>query len=168
MQINLMEILNQDKEFDKRIFDIPVTTIQFGNDQAEIKEGVHLEIDLTKSGENKVLLQGWVQTVLLLACNRCNECSAYPLKSDFCKEVEMNSEDEDIYIKDNVLNIEELALNEIFLNFPMKILCNEDCKGICVVCGCNRNKEECHCEQVTGDIRFAGLKNLFDKNFKEV
>ena len=41
---------------------------------------------------------------------------------------------------------EEEAKNQIIMEFPVRFLCSEDCKGLCPECGCNRNLENCGCE----------------------
>ena len=41
------------------------------------------------------------------------------------------------------LDIDKLIYGEILVNWPMKVLCREDCKGICKVCGMNLNKGNC-------------------------
>ena len=40
------------------------------------------------------------------------------------------------------------------------LLCNENCKGLCPVCGCNLNVEECSCEVEDIDPRLAVLKDF--------
>ncbi len=57
-------------------------------------------------------------------------------------------EDEDtILIGENMMFLpEEEAKNQIVLEFPDRFLCKDDCKGLCPVCGCNRNEETCGCE----------------------
>lgn len=57
-------------------------------------------------------------------------------------------EDEDTILIDKnfVFYPYEEAKNQIILEFPERFLCSEDCKGLCPVCGCNRNSEECSCE----------------------
>lgn len=51
---------------------------------------------------------------------------------------------------------------QINFEFPMAPLCKEDCKGLCPVCGCDLNTEQCSCDIRTVDPRLAVLKNLFD------
>ena len=51
-------------------------------------------------------------------------------------------------------------------NLPQKVLCDEDCKGLCPKCGANLNKETCSCSETASDEdyidpRFAKLKDLF-------
>ena len=57
-------------------------------------------------------------------------------------------EDEDTILIDPnfVFYPDEEAKNQIILEFPERFLCAEDCKGLCPVCGCNRNIEKCDCE----------------------
>ncbi len=57
-------------------------------------------------------------------------------------------EDEDTILIDPqfVFYPDEEAKNQIILEFPDRFLCSEDCKGLCPVCGCNRNLSKCECE----------------------
>ncbi len=57
-------------------------------------------------------------------------------------------EDEDtILIDDRFIFVpEDEAKNQIILEFPDRFLCDEDCKGLCPICGCNLNVESCDCE----------------------
>ena len=47
---------------------------------------------------------------------------------------------------DHVLDLEEVIRQSIIVNAPMKSLCSQDCKGICSVCGSNKNEQSCNCE----------------------
>lgn len=49
---------------------------------------------------------------------------------------------------------------QFYLALPMKPLCQSDCKGLCPVCGKNRNRETCSCESTWVDPRFEVLRNL--------
>ncbi len=59
-----------------------------------------------------------------------------------------SKEDEDTILIDPqfVFYPNEEAKNQIILEFPDRSLCSEDCKGLCPVCGCNRNLSKCTCE----------------------
>ena len=65
------------------------------------------------------------------------------------------------------LDVDVLVDNEILLNWPMKILCTESCKGICKVCGKNLNDGDCGCDDFVPDPRMAAIKDIFNAN-KEV
>lgn len=170
MQINLTDFLYQDEALTNKKYKISIETISFGKSQAKLPEGIDLELQLQRTGPQEILLIGSVQTVLLLTCDRCNEPVRYPLITEFSKDirVDVDHEDDEVYLEGNILLLEQLAKNEVLLNFPMKILCKEDCMGICLQCGTNLNKETCHCKNEQIDPRLSGLKDLFDEHFKEV
>jgi uncharacterized protein len=50
------------------------------------------------------------------------------------------------------------------LQVPMKILCSEECKGLCPNCGVNLNTGSCNCRREMTDERLAALKNFRVKN----
>jgi uncharacterized protein len=53
-----------------------------------------------------------------------------------------------------------LVLEQVALGVPMKPLCREDCRGLCPVCGVDRNESSCDCAAQTTDPRWAGLAAL--------
>ena len=70
--------------------------------------------------------------------------------------------DTDVY-RAGQLNLRELIETETSLVLPMKALCRDDCRGLCPVCGGNRNLVACSCESAPTDPRWAPLKNLADR-----
>ncbi len=76
---------------------------------------------------------------------------------------ELNDEDNDEYILAEGMNldIEQLTLEDILLSLPTKILCKEECKGMCSRCGKNLNEGECDCEKEI-DPRLEALRQLLD------
>jgi len=75
--------------------------------------------------------------------------------------------DEADYMKGFQLDIDKMVYDEILVNWPMKVLCREDCKGICKKCGTNLNVKTCDCEKSELDPRMAAIQDIFNK-FKEV
>jgi uncharacterized protein len=65
--------------------------------------------------------------------------------------------------EDNYVEVTREVEEVIFINLPMKPLCSPDCRGLCPVCGANRNKEKCFCEEAI-DPRLAVLKNWAKEN----
>lgn len=99
-------------------------------------------------------------------CDRCAE----NVKKDYeliIKNIVVNSvqnddnDDDYIIVKDNHLDIEQLVREEIVLNFPSKLLCSEDCKGLCPKCGANLNVSKCGCKPDV-DPRMSALLQLLD------
>jgi uncharacterized protein len=61
-----------------------------------------------------------------------------------------------------------LVYDEVLTEWPLKVLCKEDCKGICSQCGANLNHETCSCKHEERlDPRMAAISDIFSK-FKEV
>lgn len=81
-------------------------------------------------------------------------------------EEEAEAEDMDV-IKGSALDVDWLIYDEILVNWPMKVLCREDCKGICRKCGTNLNEKACSCDQSEPDPRMAAAWDIFNQ-FKEV
>ena len=93
------------------------------------------------------------------------------LKRKVCLDPEnverMEELDETNYIDGYNFDVDQLVYNELLVGWPTKILCSEDCKGICNVCGQNLNEGTCNCEDTGLDPRMSVIRDLF-KNFKEV
>ncbi len=75
--------------------------------------------------------------------------------------------DEISYIEDCNLDIDMLVLDELYTVLPMNVVCKDDCKGICKVCGTNLNESTCNCDQTVPDPRMAVFSDIFNQ-FKEV
>jgi uncharacterized protein len=77
------------------------------------------------------------------------------------EEVELGAHDLETDVYDNgILDLTTLLETETTLLLPMKPLCREDCRGLCAVCGSNRNVTACDCEVNVDDPRWAPLKSL--------
>jgi uncharacterized protein len=57
-----------------------------------------------------------------------------------------------------VIEVDRLVVEQIFLALPVKVLCDENCKGICPGCGTNLNEEACRCKADDSKSPFAKLK----------
>src|SRR4030067_53970 len=58
------------------------------------------------------------------------------------------------------LDLSDLVKEQIILNLPMKPLCNDSCKGICLQCGTDLNSFNCSCSERGIDPRLEVLKNF--------
>ena len=75
-------------------------------------------------------------------------------------EQELGADDleTDVY-QHGTLDLTALLETETTLALPMKPLCREDCRGLCPVCGGNRNTTDCACQTPAPDSRWAALKD---------
>lgn len=58
-----------------------------------------------------------------------------------------SDDDEYVVCENNILDMNELAVSDLLLQLPTKILCKDDCKGLCYTCGHNLNEGECECNK---------------------
>lgn len=78
-----------------------------------------------------------------------------------CEEIDEEEEIEEKFLEEEFFETKELVLEQLYLLLPTKVLCKEDCKGLCPICGENKNLVQCSCIEI--DPRWEPLKNLFKK-----
>ena len=63
------------------------------------------------------------------------------------------------------VNMMPMVEEALVLELPMRFMCSEDCKGICYICGANRNIAPCTCQE--GGERqnpFSALRELLTED----
>ena len=175
MQIELSEFLSvEDKEMNIRV-ELEMDSFCSKLGEYPLKEKKPFEVHLKNTGKKKFLLETSFSIILNIPCDRCLEPVDYPMKIRIRKEIDMNESETDgiefaeehFYISENRLDVEKLIYNEILINLPMKVLCSENCKGICNRCGANLNSQSCDCDRTELDPRMSKIRDIFN-NFKEV
>ena len=139
-----------------------------------IIEKAPIELRIANRDGSKLLITGTVDFAASIPCSRCLEEVPTRIHFDIEKEFRLENSvihDEEMeeidYLIGFDLDIDRLIYGEILVNWPMKVLCKEDCKGICKVCGMNLNKGDCNCQKTELDPRMAAIQDVFNK-FKEV
>lgn len=125
--------------------------------------------------ENKELqITGETDVKIAIPCDRCLETVPTAFHLVFDETVPLEGADETSeemedtdYMEGVQLDVDRLVYHEILVNWPMKVLCREDCRGICKKCGTNLNREDCGCSRTELDPRMAAIQDIFNK-FKEV
>jgi uncharacterized protein len=122
----------------------------------------------------EVRVRGRVKVGLETECDRCLGRATFPIDTPFdlfYKPVESLAEtEEEVAIDEGEAEIgfyqlpglvlEDILREQVLLQLPMQRVCSPSCKGICPVCGANRNETECHCESHPGDDRWSALKDI--------
>ena len=130
----------------------------------------------TRQEGRRVHVSGRLTARVQVECDRCLKLVELPVDSEFKLEyvtaedyqaqqaVELTEDDLDLSVFDGeVIDIDELVTEELLLAVPDHVLCNENCKGICAMCGADRNSTDCECETKQVDPRWAGLKELVNR-----
>lgn len=149
----------------------------FRGEQLRISGSEPFDIHIVHTDKDIVRLDCRVSLKVIRTCSRCleNVDCIYDLSIDRRINVkkhevyidDTSEADEISYIEDCNLDVDRLILDELFTVIPMNVLCKEDCKGICKVCGTNLNKSTCDCDQTVPDPRMAVFSDIFNQ-FKEV
>lgn len=98
-----------------------------------------------------VKLKFTVAVPLRLVCDRCltefEKAFEYEFSHILVRRLNAESDDDEYVVCENdFLDLNDLAVCDMLLSFPTKILCREDCRGLCPKCGCNLNENDCDCE----------------------
>ena len=122
--------------------------------------------------DEEVSVAGHVTAYLNSRCVRCLEDVRRPIEADFdVIYARKQTDDPDKYlITGSKLPIDEAVRDALIMEIPIRILCSEDCRGLCPICGANLNKESCSCEPEADDTApnpFAALKAIVE-NYEEV
>ena len=175
MKVDLTDIKAlENREVEKRV---PVDLVTFDSKLGKFpitkKEDVALHI---RNEENKRLfVQGTTELTIEIPCDRCLEEVKVPVAIHIEREAELSDgvlvpdpdEETDTFLQGEQLDVDRLIDDEILVNWPTKVLCREDCKGICPKCGQNLNQRDCGCDRQVLDPRMAKFQDVF-KEYKEV
>lgn len=107
-------------------------------------------------------LTGTVRAVYSTHCSRCFQPLDVPLEAQVESVLsrEELEEDEVFLLTEDAVEVEDVLIPELLLQVRMTYLCKEDCKGLCPVCGADRNVRACTCESRQVDPRLAALAAL--------
>ncbi|MFC2055913.1 DUF177 domain-containing protein [Chloroflexota bacterium] len=111
-----------------------------------------------------LLLQVELVAQITAECARCLGSLSQPLEINFAELYTFTQdsaiESGQVISEEGVIDLQPLVREEMLLAVPINPLCNPDCKGLCSICGGNRNVEPCSHEEHLGDPRLSVLKSL--------
>ena len=160
-----------------KIIDSPGASVSFSTrvDLSDLCSGVSYPVSEAVVAEGTVrntagvlVMTGDINTRIHGICDRC----AKPFDRDIHFPIDVvlvtemaNEENEDEWVfplEGDSADLEDIVRTVFVLNLDSKLLCKEDCKGMCCRCGKNLNDGPCNCQKEL-DPRFAALKQLLEK-----
>lgn len=131
-----------------------------------IKNGVHVTGRLFSKAD-VIYLDVCIKFAFYGFCDRCASDVEKEFSFDVHKIVTeklQNENDDDNYIivENHILDLDDFVNEEVLLSLPTKILCSDDCKGLCPQCGTNLNVSKCDCKKDV-DPRLEALLQLLDE-----
>jgi uncharacterized protein len=178
LDVKKLEIhpLDFDEEFQPDVIDLAGEARQL----TPLKASGRAEVVEEHHGKNLIIkdirLRGRLSAGLELQCARCLE----PVKQEIAREFELlyrplgvdagrdelsvtDAEAEIGYYQGDGILLEDVLREQVLLALPLKVTCEEDCRGLCPQCGKNLNQEQCSCVTTIEDPRWAALKDIRDR-----
>lgn len=140
-------------------------TFSFIFEKTEDIEGIAFNKQIEVFGKvintgNDIEVRAHVNAEVATECNRCLDKISLPINFDFVEVIEENSD----VVQDELLDLDAVVIENIIVNIPMRVVCSEDCPGLCPMCGHNLKEGPCDCKNENIDPRLAVLKRLKDGN----
>ena len=175
MQIHLSDITDSEGKHIQLQPELELDKISFQMGDYPILEKTPVELEITNTGNKVLELKGIGSVTVGIPCDRCLEQVAVKIPYEIEQKLDMKKSDtervqdldENDYLTGMGLDVDRLVYLEVLMSWPLKVLCREDCKGICSRCGKNLNKGSCGCAEEPKDPRMAAISDIFSK-FKEV
>ena len=137
-------------------------------DITSVSSDLEFHIDLVRTGD-EVVVQGKIG---FMAASRCSRClSDVNVETDLKvnlilspssaekKEKSGGRVDYETY-RGKTIDLNDYMREQVNLALPYKVLCADDCRGLCCGCGRNLNEQQCGCEVSVADSSFATLKDI--------
>lgn len=158
-------------------YEIPLErdVMEVGSERSALYEKSPVILDIVSPGGQVVEIEGSCQVSAKIPCGRCLKEVETSFILSISRKVDMKgSEQERLqrldganFITGTKLDVEQLVYNELLAQWPMRVLCREDCKGLCSRCGADLNTDPCDCDRQSLDPRMAVISDIFS-GFKEV
>lgn len=172
MLVQLSDVLTSEGKVQDCSVPLEMQSFESRLGKFDIIERTPIRFTFTNIGTDKARVEGGLRITFKAVCDRCLADVPVTLDLKFDRVVVSpgvltEDQDDQGFMDGYQLDAEAFVYNEILVNWPMKILCREDCKGVCPVCGQNLNERECGCDTFVPDPRMAAIQDIFNAN-KEV
>jgi uncharacterized protein len=169
VKIDLSKIDNEPLSFDESLQLAPQRL-----DESQVLGSVSVRLSgAVRCVGGGVFVDGRYQAEGSLACARCLQPVEWRASDQFAleyrsqavspseEEVELEGGDMDVsFLLGESLDLEDVAAEQVLLALPMRIVCDDECAGLCPQCGANRNIQgACSCDPEV-DPRWDALRDL--------
>ena len=128
------------------------TGYSLGDHDFALPAGIDYDVVLTNAGEG-ILATGLLRTHVVGTCDRCLEAAEFDVSAEvdeyylFEEPEELGDDEDEVYYDlvsaDRTIDLSGALLSALVMETPFVVLCREDCKGLCPVCGANLNEVDC-------------------------
>lgn len=129
--------------------DIPAKDWEMDSSDVIFVGSIHVDCSYFKVHE-EVVVEAEITTQRDITCSRCLNLAHQTQVNNFSRSYSTKELGE-------YLDLSQDIREEILLNFPAKLLCTPDCKGICAGCGVDLNVDQCKCKE---SPKFKKINNI--------
>ena len=135
---------------------------------ASVDSDIEFHIDLLRTA-GEISVRGKIGFLAVARCSRCLsdvsvdtnlEVKLILSPSDTEKKEEAGGDMDYETYRGRTIDLNDYMREQVNLSLPYKVVCAEDCRGLCGGCGRNLNEQQCSCEARQEDSRFAVLKDI--------
>ena len=121
--------------------------------------------------DETVIVRGIARAVIQSPCARCLKPTETIVEAEL-EEAFVRDKGEDTVVEEDqymysghVLELDEAVRTALLLEMPTRVLCKEDCRGLCDQCGADLNINECSCQKdLTHRNPFSALASLLNED----
>jgi uncharacterized protein len=154
---------------------LPPGQIDFSGEDLEQGSPLHAagSAELLAHTGGEVRIRGQFTVEMIAVCDRCLARTCFPLDRAFDlfyrpmvtiareEEVAIDEGESEIgFYEHGGMELDDILREQLLLSLPMQRVCSETCRGICPMCGKNRNESACECKTGGVDDRWGALRNL--------
>ncbi len=168
MLIDLSDVLSKEGMVQDFEVNSDLKEFTFGGNVYTVDTVKDFVLHAKNAGKRKAAISGECEIVLSMQCDRCLD----EVKKNFNVQIDevidmavfetdkMDEINELNYLEDCIVNMDTLLEKELMTMIPVQVLCKEDCKGLCRVCGTNLNHATCDCDDFVPDPRLSVFANI--------
>lgn len=174
--VSKIPVQGMDFEFIQKPEHFPVLAEMAKNGELEFSRPILNRIEV-RHIVGSVEVRGSLETVVRIPCGRCLEPFETPIRRRYRLYFTPTSPDDPEFPDADGIELDAETINrvpyegddidptesiqeQVVMALPLYPLCDETCKGLCPVCGANRNTTGCDCRRKERNHPFAALKKL--------
>ena len=171
MKIDLTQFLEKEDETIDIEAGIDISSVTITGSKFSRIDDEKIRLTFFNSEGKNLYVSGRTALKFMAECDRCLSEVEVEIPVELSGEIVIRDDsfvmenDEGLdYIEDDFLDIDGMIEAEIHLLWPSKILCKDDCLGLCPVCGKNRNLVQCDCDTQIRDPRMMQFLDVFNQS----
>ena len=169
MAMNVKEFIISPKLNLEESLEIGFSELDTGYGMVPVISKSPLILRLSKR-DSRLVIEGDSHVSVMTCCDRCGNEVTLDFPIEIRRSIpiidgelaECDDEDSTLAFEGFDLETDRMVFDEIIEHWPMKILCRDDCKGLCIKCGKDLNEGDCGCDTFVPDPRMAGFLDILN------